>query len=84
MLEFSAVVDRPASSGKSGYIVTLDQTAFFPEGGGQGADHGTLDGVRVLGRARGKQGEVEHLVSAPLAVGQRGARPCGRVCAGWT
>lgn len=30
------------------FAVTLDQTAFFPEGGGQYADTGTLDEARVL------------------------------------
>ncbi len=30
-----------------GYAVELDRTAFFPEGGGQYADVGTLDGVTV-------------------------------------
>ncbi|MFR2150862.1 MAG: alanyl-tRNA editing protein [Christensenellales bacterium] len=53
---------------ENGYVVTLDQTAFFPEGGGQGADHGTLGGVQVLD-AHEANGEVEHLVSGPLAVG---------------
>ena len=24
------------------YLIQLDQTAFFPEGGGQGADHGVI------------------------------------------
>ncbi len=28
--------------------VVLDQTCFYPEGGGQEADHGTLDGGRVV------------------------------------
>ena len=59
---------KPACSGKNGYVVTLDQTAFFPEGGGQGADHGTLGGAQVLD-AHDVHGEVEHLVSAPLAIG---------------
>lgn len=67
MLEFSAVV-KTCEQREKGYIVTLDQTAFFPEGGGQGADHGTLDGVQVLD-AHEANGEVEHLVSGPLAVG---------------
>ena len=67
MLEFSAVV-KTCEQRETGYIVTLDQTAFFPEGGGQGADHGTLDGVQVLD-AHEANGEVEHLVSGPLAVG---------------
>lgn len=67
MLEFSAVV-KTCEQREKGYIVTLDQTAFFPEGGGQGADHGTLDGVQVLD-AHEANGEVEHLVSGLLAVG---------------
>ena len=67
MLEFSAVV-KTCAQRENGYVVTLDQTAFFPEGGGQGADHGTLDGVQVLD-AHEANGEVEHLVSGPLAVG---------------
>ena len=47
MLDFSAVV-KTCAQRENGYVVTLDQTAFFPEGGGQGADHGTLGGVQVL------------------------------------
>mgnify|MGYP001098570554 CR=1 FL=1 len=70
MLEFSAVV-KTCEQREKGYIVTLDQTAFFPEGGGQGADHGTLDGVQVLD-AHDVHGEVEHLVSAPLTIGSEG------------
>ena len=50
------------------YIITLDQTAFFPEGGGQGADHGTLGGVKVID-CHEHGGEVEHTVDAPLEVG---------------
>ena len=82
MLEFSAVV-KTCEQREKGYIVTLDQTAFFPEGGGQGADHGTLDGVQVLdaheaNRRGGASGQR-------AACGrQRGARPCGRGARGWT
>ena len=75
MLDFSAVV-KTCMQRENGYVVTLDQTAFFPEGGGQGADHGTLDGVQVLD-AHDVHGEVEHLVSAPLTIGSE-VRPCGR------
>ena len=50
------------------YFVTLDQTAFFPEGGGQGADHGVLGGVNVID-CHEAAGEVVHTTDAPLCVG---------------
>ena len=40
--EFEATVERSVCEGGM-YRVLLDQTAFFPEGGGQPADEGTLD-----------------------------------------
>lgn len=52
----------------SAYAVLLDRTAFFPEGGGQGADHGLLGGVPITD-VHEKQGEVWHTAAAPLAVG---------------
>lgn len=53
---------------ENGYLVTLDQTAFYPEGGGQASDIGTLGNVRVL--HAGEDGEqVVHLCDGPLAVG---------------
>ena len=33
---------------KEHFLVTLDRTYFYPEGGGQPADHGTLGGAAVL------------------------------------
>jgi alanyl-tRNA synthetase len=30
------------------YLVTLEQTAFYPEGGGQPSDQGTINGIQVL------------------------------------
>lgn len=54
---------------EKGYDVILDATAFYPEGGGQAADVGTLGQVRVLHTR--EQGEtVVHLCDGPLEAGQ--------------
>ena len=55
--------------GEGGFLVTLDRTAFFPEGGGQSADTGSLGSARVLD-AREKGDEIVHLTDAPLPVGE--------------
>ena len=47
LTRFSAVVESCAQ-GKKGWDVVLDQTAFYPEGGGQPYDRGVLGGVKVL------------------------------------
>ena len=44
---------------KTGFLVSLDKTAFFPEGGGQYADRGTLNGVGVSD-AQEKDGIIWH------------------------
>lgn len=50
------------------YAVTLDATAFYPEGGGQAADTGTLGGVRVLD-VQEIDGEILHYCDGPLPLG---------------
>ncbi len=45
--EFEATVISCEKKGEI-YDVVLDRTAFFPEGGGQAPDKGTIDGVPVL------------------------------------
>ena len=55
--------------GKKGFEVILDQTAFYPEGGGQPTDTGVLGGVKVL-EVHEKQGIVTHYLEAPLTVGE--------------
>jgi len=69
ILTFAAVVTA-CEEKKGQYFVTLDQTAFFPEGGGQGADHGVLGGVNVVD-CHEVNGEVVHTTDAPLQVGMQ-------------
>ena len=52
-----------------GYAVTLDATAFYPEGGGQACDLGTLGGATVLD-VREQGDSVIHLCDGPLPVGE--------------
>jgi alanyl-tRNA synthetase len=46
--------------------IALDCTAFYPEGGGQPGDHGTLNGVPVLDTQADDAGEVWHILQSPL------------------
>lgn len=54
--------------GKDCYEVVLDQTAFFPGGGGQLPDTGGMNMARVIG-AKERGEDVVHFVTAPMAVG---------------
>ena len=53
---------------KGRWEIALDRTAFFPEGGGQGGDTGTLGGVRVLDTHE-RDGEILHYCDGALSVG---------------
>ena len=63
--EFDAQV-LSCELGKVGYAVVLDRTAFYPEGGGQPCDLGTLGSARVLD-VHQKDGVIVHTVDAPLS-----------------
>ena len=52
-----------------GYRVVLDRTAFYPEGGGQPADHGTLNGIPVTD-VHEKDGVVFHICKNPVEIGE--------------
>lgn len=65
--EFTAAVTSCEET-KGGYLVTLDRTAFYPEGGGQPYDTGALGEAGVL-EVHEKNGAVTHLCDRPLAVG---------------
>lgn len=54
---------------ESTYLVTLDSTAFFPVGGGQPADAGTIDNILVLD-VQEKDNIIYHTLSAPIEVGK--------------
>jgi Ser-tRNA(Ala) deacylase AlaX len=54
--EFTAQV-----SSKTIQALILDRTAFFPEGGGQAADTGSLNGVRVID-VRRQDEDIMHYV----------------------
>lgn len=50
--------------------VVLQETAFYPEGGGQNADTGWIDEARVLD-VKEKDGVIYHTVDAKLEVGKQ-------------
>lgn len=69
--EFEAEVLRcegPDQEGK--FHLVLDDTAFYPEGGGQPGDRGLLSGVKVLD-TRYEGNEIVHLTETALKPGEK-------------
>ncbi len=64
---FPAVVTA-CEQEKDYWKVTLDQTAFFPEGGGQAGDTGYLGEIEVFDTHE-KNGEIWHYTRQPLEIG---------------
>lgn len=69
LTDFTACV-LSCEPSEQGYLITLDATAFYPEGGGQAWDTGTLGSVSVL-QVQERDGEIFHLCDGPLPVGQQ-------------
>ena len=68
LFSFRALVTA-CEAAEERWRVTLDRTAFFPEGGGQPADTGRLGEARVLD-VREENGEIWHLTDRALPVGE--------------
>ena len=66
--EFQATVVSCEQKNETTWRVVLDQTAFFPEGGGQTGDTGWLKDVEVID-TREKAGVIFHETKEPLEVG---------------
>jgi alanyl-tRNA synthetase len=77
LIEFEARVVDLTDRVSGWTAVVLDRTAFYPTGGGQPSDTGTLNGLRVVECIDGDDGGVLHVVQGSAPV--RGATVQGRV-----
>ena len=68
LYNFEACVIACEPAGEGRFAVELDQTAFFPEGGGQYADRGTLNGA-VVYDVQISDERILHFTDTPFAVG---------------
>ncbi len=68
LLKSCQAVVTACTESKGKYLIELDQTVFFPEGGGQLSDKGTISDAKVAHVAE-KDGHILHECDKPLAVG---------------
>ena len=68
MQEFTATV-LACEEAKNSFKVVLDRTAFYPEGGGQPADHGALGGAAVTD-VHEKDGVIFHTCDQAVEIGE--------------
>ena len=85
--EADAVILAAEPDGRGGWKLALDGTVFYPEGGGQPADHGTLtlpDGARLTVTDVHEQGGVIwHRVDALPDTAAPGTAVTGRIDWAW-
>lgn len=62
---------RPDPKDPRYWLCALDATVFYPEGGGQPCDLGTLDGVPVLAVHQDGENIIWHRTAAPLEAGRQ-------------
>ena len=70
LTEFEAKV-LSCTETETGFEMVFDQTAFFPEGGGQFPDKGTLNGIEVLDVQEDKEGLIHHFTRIGFAPGEK-------------
>ena len=66
LLEFDARVIDVSERDDGAIALTLDRTAFYPTGGGQPNDTGTLGEARVIDCIDAEDHGVLHLVQGPV------------------
>lgn len=76
--EFEAIV-LSCEEREGRYYTVLNQTAFYPEGGGQPADKGNIEGIQVMD-VQYVDGELCHITEKPFEVG---AQVVGRIDWDW-
>ena len=77
LIEFEAVVTDVSERVSGWTAVTLDRTAFYPTGGGQPSDTGTLDDIRVVECLDDERTGVWHVIQGRAP--EVGAKVRGRV-----